>query len=160
MTADEFCVAVLAAGVLNIDVERGTVRARRFHDKTFGCLNTMGYRVGTLHLNGERKQVKLHRLIWISVHGLPPAGLPIDHINRDKADNRIGNLRLVQPVENAHNRRTYVGVENPAAKINHAVAADIRQSHERVKSLRLVALEFGVSASLVGQIIRGERWTS
>jgi hypothetical protein len=45
----------------------------------------------------------LHRLAWLYVHGrLPP--VQIDHINGDKQDNRIANLREASRAENQQNR--------------------------------------------------------
>lgn len=43
-----------------------------------------------------------HRLAWIYVHGVEPSGC-IDHINGDKSDNRIANLRDVSQVINMQN---------------------------------------------------------
>jgi hypothetical protein len=45
---------------------------------------------------------KAHRLAWLYVHGELPAGV-VDHINGDKADNRIHNLRDVDAYVNAQN---------------------------------------------------------
>ncbi|MBU0583456.1 MAG: HNH endonuclease [Alphaproteobacteria bacterium] len=42
-------------------------------------------------------------LIWVHVHGTPPTG-QVDHHNRDRADNRLVNLREVTPAENQRNR--------------------------------------------------------
>lgn len=44
-----------------------------------------------------------HRLAWLYVHGAWPAG-HIDHINQDKGDNRIANLRDASHTLNMHNR--------------------------------------------------------
>ena len=46
---------------------------------------------------------KVHRLIYKLIHGYDPD--QIDHINGDKGDNRIGNLRSVSNAENARNRK-------------------------------------------------------
>ena len=48
-------------------------------------------------------QYHAHRLAWLYVHGhFPPKW--IDHINCKRADNRLANLRLVTPAENALNQ--------------------------------------------------------
>lgn len=43
-----------------------------------------------------------HRAAWAVVHGYWPA-CEVDHINRNRADNRIANLRLVSRSQNAMN---------------------------------------------------------
>lgn len=64
-----------------------------------GTINSIGYRVITI--NG--KKIHAHRLVWLW-HGLE---LPeqIDHINGNRADNRIENLRAANYVTNAYNSK-------------------------------------------------------
>jgi hypothetical protein len=69
------------------------------------------WRPGTAMRNGYRvfnvggKTQYAHRMAWLYIHGeLPPRGVDLDHINRNKSDNRIANLRLLSRVENSHNR--------------------------------------------------------
>jgi hypothetical protein len=58
-----------------------------------------GYRKVTI----DKEQIKLHRLAWFVTYGAWPTG-QIDHINGDKADNRIANLRDVPMSVNMQNR--------------------------------------------------------
>lgn len=67
-----------------------------------------GKRAGSLDGRGYRKikvldfGIKEHRLAWFYVHGVWPEGF-IDHINREKDDNRLANLRIVTNAENMRN---------------------------------------------------------
>lgn len=147
-------------GYIEVDFDNGVAYAKRFWGKKLGCINKGGYRVFTLHIDGFRKQIKLHRLMWIAKNGLPPTGSLIDHINRNKLDNRLENLRMVDAKENSNNRREYTGINNPAAKIDFNIAQAIRREYKSICSYRKTAKKFNISASLVAQIIRGERWLS
>ncbi len=49
-----------------------------------------------------------HRICFKIHHGRDPDG-QIDHINGDRADNRIANLREVTPLQNARNRHAVSG---------------------------------------------------
>lgn len=63
-----------------------------------GSLNPDGYR--SVIVDGRR--YKTHRIAWLYTFGEWPAGL-IDHINRDKGDNRISNLRVATETQNHAN---------------------------------------------------------
>ena len=65
-----------------------------------GCLDSYGYVV--IRIDGANR--KAHRLAWQHTYGTLPDG-QIDHINCDRADNRIANLRVVTAQENQHNQR-------------------------------------------------------
>ncbi|QLF85706.1 HNH homing endonuclease [Serratia phage vB_SmaP-UFV01] len=78
-------------------VKAGTpVRASKSHN---------GYRL----IKVQGKTRRLHRVIWELHNGPIPDGLEVDHIDRDKENNRIGNLRLVTKSQNAFNRANHSG---------------------------------------------------
>jgi len=52
------------------------------------------------------KQYLVHRLIWLYIHGKWPEK-QIDHINHDRTDNRIHNLRTVSHYTNMKNKSLY-----------------------------------------------------
>ena len=43
---------------------------------------------------------KFHRVLWEAFNGPIPEGMQIDHINGERDDNRLDNLRLVTRAEN------------------------------------------------------------
>ena len=63
-----------------------------------GTVGERGYR--RIIIKG--KNYRAHRLAWLYVYGEWPDS-ELDHINRDKLDNRISNLRIVTRSENLQN---------------------------------------------------------
>lgn len=68
--------------------------------KRAGSQNDRGYR--NVVING--KQQREHRLIWLMHYGSMPKG-EIDHIDGNRSNNRIENLRDVTKVENMKNAK-------------------------------------------------------
>ena len=63
-----------------------------------GCKSRYGYwQIGVFGTTHTAQQ-----LAWLMHYGEWPTGI-VDHINRDKMDNRIANLRCVDRSHNAHN---------------------------------------------------------
>lgn len=78
-------------------------KAKRNLDAPAGYKTPNGYLILSYTVNGERKKLLVHRVIWIMHHGKDPD--TIDHINRNRTDNRIENLRDVSLSVNHMNRR-------------------------------------------------------
>ena len=57
---------------------------------------------GYLTIIVDQKRYRAHRLAWLYVHGEWPND-EIDHINGERADNRISNLRVATRTQNLHN---------------------------------------------------------
>ena len=57
---------------------------------------------GYIRINHDGSLNLAHRLAWLFVHGEIPKDF-LDHINHDRSDNRIVNLRAVTPAESSRN---------------------------------------------------------
>ncbi len=91
--------------LLNYEPDTGYLRwkvARNHNCKVgeiAGCIRKdNGYRV----INIKGKTYRAHRLVWLYVYGSFPEK-SIDHINRNKDDNRLSNLREATQTEQNRN---------------------------------------------------------
>lgn len=67
------------------------------------CFNGGGYLYVCICENGKRKNMKIHRLVALCFIPNPDNKPQVDHINRDKTDNRVENLRWATRSENQIN---------------------------------------------------------
>lgn len=66
--------------------------------RALDTVHNQGYRSGRV----LDKDLLAHRVAWVLTHGEWPT-YDIDHINRDRSDNRLSNLRAVSRKENMQN---------------------------------------------------------
>jgi hypothetical protein len=88
-----------------------------------GTLDNYGYTV--IKINGNI--FKAHRLIWFVTYGKFPEG-DIDHLNGDRSDNRIENLRDVSRSVNQQNRAKQERVND--------LPTGVSASRSRVRKIR------------------------
>jgi hypothetical protein len=62
------------------------------------------YLAVSVRINGKNVHAPAHRVAWMLVHGRWPIEY-IDHINGERTDNRIANLRECTNAENQQNQR-------------------------------------------------------
>lgn len=74
----------------------------RYSGKECGKLNGDGYIIIAITRMGKRRHVQAHRLAWFVMTGSMPFG-EIDHIDQNRRNNKIDNLRDVSASINMRN---------------------------------------------------------
>jgi hypothetical protein len=104
----------------------------KYAGTTAGTIDGKGY----IHISIFKKLYRAHRLAWLYVHNEFPEN--IDHMNRDKIDNRILNLRPATFKQNAgnsgihaHNTSGYRGVSlnNKTGKYHAQIKINGKQTY-------------------------------
>jgi len=91
-------------GLLHYDENTGVFRwvVNKNSRARKGGIAGTSHNAGYISITANYKRFLAHRLAWFYVHGVFPK--EIDHINRDRMDNRLCNLRSVTRTENNLNR--------------------------------------------------------
>ena len=103
----------------------------RFKDPSMQFRYTKGHldRDGYFILNCKGKPYKVHRLVAQCFIPNPDNKLSVDHINRNRGDNRVSNLRWATATEQQLNRRRKYDFEYTDRK------SYLRAYHETMKKL-------------------------
>lgn len=151
----------LNTGKVDVDFQTGEIFSTRIrgHEgeriRLEGSLCS-GYIVHTLAYKGEKKQCRAHQIIWIASHGVyDKEALQIDHINRNRQDNRLCNLRLVTQKENLSNTE-----HKDRRKLKDEARHDIFLLYQRGEAVREIAKKYKVSKSLVSLIVKEAKATT
>ena len=75
-------------------------------DVVYAKPSSSGYlSIETFAVTGRRERYLVHRVLWSLYHGEDLGNAEIDHIDGDKTNNSIYNLRLATPSQNQYNRK-------------------------------------------------------
>ena len=112
-----------------------------------------GYHQITLCKNGKTQKYKIHRLVC--THFLPnPENKPyIDHINCNRTDNRVENLRWVTHKENMNNPLTTQKIGNANSRTHKKPIIQFSNNCDYIKlwkSATDIERELGISKVSVG----------
>ena len=96
--------------------EDGRVQNKKTKRYLKNKTNSNGYICLKVCKDGITKNLSIHRLIALHYIPNPDNKICVDHINRDRSDNRIDNLRWATHSENSQNRtiteRNKLGIQN------------------------------------------------
>lgn len=84
--------------IFNYDPDSGVITFRHSR-KPLSTMSTNGYLVARL----GNEFFMSHRIAWVIINGMIPEGVEVDHMDGDKLNNRIENLRLVSHSVNMKN---------------------------------------------------------
>lgn len=104
--------------------------------KTLGSNNSYGYKQIVLSVNGKLIHLLIHRLIALAFHPNPNGLSEVDHINRNKTDNRPCNLRWVNHKTNADNK---ISVDQAIAKYGFRCCED-RKAYNKARRKTMLAV--------------------
>lgn len=142
-----------------------------------GARDRDGYRRVNFRINGRHLGASVHGMVMLAFVGPRPAGQCIDHINRDRWDNRLVNLRYLPTSENSAQggvclrgrkkscqmRRLLsaanTGERHPNARLTVAQAAAIKQRRAAGERSDALAIEYGVARVTVRAIAAGRLWS-
>ena len=92
-------------------------------------------------------RVSVHRAMWVLCRGIPLSlNAEVDHIDRNKENSRLENLRLV------------ILDENRCRKLTYADAEEIRKCYAQGETSRKLAQEYNISPGAIWKIVRWETY--
>jgi len=124
-------------------------------------------RKGYLHVgpykDGKNRTVWVHKLILLAFIGPRPDGMEIMHIDGDKTNNALSNLRYGTPVENNQDKKNHgthlVGERCGSSKLTESQVVEIRSLYATGRySQTTLAKMFGVTQTPISLIVRNKTW--
>lgn len=148
-------------------------RWKQLHPK----IGASGYAGLTLSEDGKTVSRRLNRVIATAFYGPPPSPRHVArHLNDDRSDNRVANIRWGTPAENsqdavrngrcvagdnsrrsAHKRRADLATNR---KLSSSDIPVIRDRLKRGEAGAAIGRDLGVSKYTISLIKRGRSWTS
>ena len=151
------------AGMYEVS-QRGDVRHKS--GKVLGSWpNDQGYMI--VRLNHPRALLRVHRLVAAAFLPNPEALPVVNHIDSDRANNRVDNLEwctqkqnLAHATTNARMPRNYgQNKRSPNARLDDDQVRSIRAQYEQGNdSWSDLGAKFGISKRSIGRIVRKESY--
>lgn len=150
-----------------ISDEGKVVRILNGQIRTLKLGSHRGYFRANIRYKGPEKRMKpelIQRLMLIAFVGEPPLGAEAAHLNGDRQDNRIQNLKWCSSKENNSHKKahgTYLyGSLVPTSKLTDRHVKQIKVLASMGFFHREIGRVFKINQSNVTRIINGERWVN
>lgn len=108
-----------------------------------------GYMEFWPYKNGRKKHFFVHRAVALAFIG-PANDRHVDHINRNRSDNRISNIRYLSKLENS--QRSKINI------LNSVTVKKMRIEFSKGSTVSKLSELYGVSITTVCQALDGTTW--
>lgn len=124
-------------------------------------LQKTGYRSQPLYYgeSNKFKRISVHRLVATAFLPNPENKPCVNHINHNRADNRVENLEWCTWKENLAHAKKHGRMQRGEARYNNALSeAQVLQIYNSTKAQRPLAKEYNVNQGTVAKIKTGQNW--
>ncbi len=121
-----------------------------------------GYHAVQLTRNKIPHYKTIHRLLLETFVGDCPLGCETRHLDGDKTNNHLSNLKWGTHLENVDDRAKHgtnpQGIKNGKCKLRDRDVKEIRVRVDKGEKHRVLSKEFGVSQSVITNIVNYKTW--
>jgi len=125
--------------------------------------NSAGYPLANLCVKMVYRAVPVHTLVLTTFKGARPRGMECCHNDGNRKNNLLSNLRWDTRAGNMADKIAHgthmEGVRCPKAKLCNEKVKEIRRRIAGGEQQKSLALEFGVSRSVICEVNKGRAWS-
>lgn len=132
----------------------GTIRRAMNQNVLKTQISESGYQVVTLWTKGQKKTRRIAKLIWQSFNKCECTE-SIDHINQNKLDDRLDNLRCISIKDNCSNRTIYK--ENKYS-LTEEVKVEILKKLQLGYTTYQIWKEYGLPTKYLSSVLKRGTW--
>ena len=102
----------------------------------------------------------VHRMVMDAFVGSCPEGMTVDHIDRNRQNNKLENLRYATKSEQDANRDLsgISGENSRFSKLDWDKVRKIRQLHTEGKAITTMAKRFNVGGDTIRRVVNNKTW--
>lgn len=130
------------------------------HDNNFlkKCIHSNGYEQVNIRIGNKYVTKLIHRLVAVAFIPNPDNKPCVDHIDGNKRNNYVSNLRWVTPVENANNIITKKrSIENRKSHNEKKIVAISGEINVYFNSIIEASIILGVDRTSISKCLKGQR---
>ncbi len=145
-------LGLIKNGIVAIDDSGRLYRDNR----EIGYINgRSGYKDVEFIVDGKRRNMYVHRIVYAYFKGPLTQGLTINHINCDKTDNRPENLEQISISDNIKHA---VKHDKYSRKLDRYKVKEIRELAKKGISQRKIAKQYSIAQPMVCNIVNNNTW--